>query len=380
MASRNPAPARLASVDALRGFAVAGMILVNDPGDPNSVVGWLRHAGGHGMSFSDLVFPLFLFVVGASVALSIGSAREDADGGAPLSDRAAVWRRIWKRTGLLLALGFALNVVLELPYFDLRGTRLPGVLQRIALCYWSAAAAALLLGSRARLVTAVVLVGGYGLLLRFTAAPGYPIGQLDDPEGTLPAYVDRLLFGDRLWRGTWDPEGLLSTLPAIASTLFGFVAVERMRAATDEHQRVRVLKVGAAAALIAGSAIGEWQPVDKSLWTPAFTLLSTGMALLALLVCVLAIDVRGDRVASRPLVWLGANPLLVYLGSAVLGQLLAILPASDPARSARGWLMQHAFGWLTPPATASLAYALAMLAFWTAIARSLHQRRIFVKL
>ena len=380
MASTNPAPARLASVDALRGFAVAGMVLVNDPGDPNSVVGWLQHAGGHGMSLADLVFPLFLFVVGASVALSIGPARDRVNGGPPELDRSAAWRRIWKRTGLLLALGFALNVVLELPYFDLRGTRLPGVLQRIALCYLAAAAAALLLDSRTRLVTALALVCGYGLLLRFTAAPAYPIGQLDDPAGTLPAYVDRLLFGDRLWKGTWDPEGLLSTLPAIASTLFGIVAVERMRAAADERQRIRVLKVGAAAALIAGSVIGEWQPVDKNLWTPAFTLLTTGLALVALLVCVLAIDVRGDRVASRPLVWLGANPLLVYLGSAVLGQLLAILPAADPRLSARGWLMQHAFGWLSPPATASLAYALVMLAFWTAIARSLYHRRIFVRL
>ncbi len=379
MESTKVAPARLASIDALRGFAVAGMILVNDPGDPEAVVSWLRHASGHGMSFADLVFPLFLFVLGASVALSLGSARAAGTGERPRPD-ARIWRRILKRTAWLLVLGFALNVVLELPYLDLRGTRLPGVLQRIALCYLASAAAALLLDTRARFGTALVLLCGYGLLLRFSAAPGHPIGQLEDPAGTMPAYLDRLLFGDRLWKGSWDPEGLTSTLPAVASALFGSVAIERLIRANDDRRRVRELAAGATVALLAGSLVGRWQPVDKNLWTPAFALLSTGMALVALLVCVLVIDVRGERAAVRPLIWLGANPLVAYLGSAVLGQVLAIVPAADRDRSARGWLMWHAFHWIPTHAGASLAYAIAMLGLWIVLARELYRRRIFVKL
>lgn len=378
---RADAVPRLESLDALRGLAVAGMILVNQPGDPNQVLGWLGHSGWHGLSPADVVFPLFVLVVGASVAISMRRYRHaapDAGDGSGDGRTPRPWRKVVVRAARLVALGYALNVVLALPYFDPFHTRIPGVLQRIGLCYLGCAAVVLVAGERAQLGVAVALLAGYGLALRFVRVPGIGAGVLDDPASTLPAYVDRWLFGDRLWQGSWDPEGLLSTVPAIASALLGSVAGAALVTARDTEARVRVLKLGAAASLGSGMLVVAAQPINKNLWTPAFALVCAGLSLVLWAACVVIVEEKGGARWLRPLVALGANPLLAYVGSEVVGQVLTIVPSTE--RSMRGWVTANVFGALGSPALASLGYGLVTLAAWTAIAAALHRRGVFWKL
>lgn len=372
-AQREAVVPRLESLDVLRGLAVAGMILVNQPGDPSQVPGWLGHSDWHGLSPADLVFPLFVFVVGASVPIALGRYRDLGAKGAPRP-----WRKVVIRGARLVALGYGLNVVLALPSFDPLHARIPGVLQRIGLCYLGCAALVLTCSTRAQLGTAAALLVGYGLALRFVHVPGWGAGVLDDPESTLPAFVDRWLFGDRLWRGSWDPEGLLSTLPSLASALIGSVAAAALVAARDVASRLRVLKVGAAASLGAGALVAAIQPINKNLWTPAFALVCAGIALVSWAGSLVIVDVKDAGRWVRPLVFLGANPLLAYVGSEVVGQLLTIVPSTE--RSARAWLTGQVFGVVGSPATASLGYGLATLVAWTAITAALHRRGIFWKL
>lgn len=378
---RAQAPPRLESLDALRGLAVAGMILVNQPGDPNQVLGWLGHSEWHGLSPADVVFPLFVLVVGASGAISMRRYREgapDVGGGPGAGATPRPWRKVVVRAARMVALGYALNVVLALPYFDPLHTRIPGVLQRIGLCYLGCAVVVLGVGERAQLGVAVALLAGYGLALRFVHVPGVGAGVLDDPALTLPAYVDRWLFGDRLWQGSWDPEGLLSTVPALASALLGSVAGGALIGARDTEARIRVLKVGAAATLALGTGVALLQPINKNLWTPAFALVCAGLSLVLWAACLVIVEVKDGSRWVRPLVFLGANPLLAYVGSEVVGQVLTIVPSTE--RSARAWLTANVFGAVGSPALASLGYGLATLAAWTAIASALHRRGIFWKL
>lgn len=364
---------RLVSLDALRGLAVAGMILVNQPGDPNRVLGWLGHSEWHGLSPADVVFPLFVMVVGASAAISLGRFR---DGGA--SGALRPWRKVLSRTARLLVLGYALNVVLALPYFDPLHARIPGVLQRIGLCYLGSAAMVMTCSERTQLGVAASLLAVYGLALGSVHVPGFGPGVLDDPESTLPAFVDRWLFGDRLWRGAWDPEGLLSTVPAIASALIGSVAGAALVAARDTAARVRVLEAGTAVALALGIAVATLQPINKNLWTPAFALVCAGLSLALWAAIVMVVEVKDGSRWARPLVVLGTNPLLAYVGSEVVGQLLTILPSTE--RSARAWLTVHVFGMLGSSSLASLGYGLATLAAWITITAALHRRGVFWKL
>lgn len=369
---RDHAVPRLESLDALRGLAVAGMILVNQPGDPNQVLAWLGHSEWHGLSPADVVFPLFVLVVGASVAISMGRYRAAGDG----SPRP--WRKVLVRSARLVALGYALNVVLALPYFDPLHARIPGVLQRVGLCYLACAALVLGCGERTRIAVAAMLLAGYGLALRFVHVPGLGAGVLDDPGSTLPAFVDRWLFGDRLWRGSWDPEGLLSTVAAIASALIGSVAAAALVDARDTGGRIRVLEVSAVASLGIGMVVATVQPINKNLWTPAFALVCAGLSLVLWAACVVIVEEKGGTRWLRPLVVLGANPLLAYVGSEVVGQVLTIVPSAE--RSVRGWLVANVFGALGSPAVASLGYGLATLAAWIAITAALHRRGVFWKL
>jgi predicted acyltransferase len=360
------APPRLLSVDSLRGLTVAGMVLVNNPGTWSAVYGPLQHAEWHGWTPTDMVFPFFLFVVGVSIPLALGPALERGAGGLPA--------RVLRRAAVIFALGLLLHA---LPFFPLATLRVPGVLQRIAVCYLVAALLVLATrgsrGWRVQAVTAGVLLVGYWLLMTKVAAPGQVAGDLS-PDGNLAGYVDRLVLGSRhIWQATrvYDPEGILSTLPATATTLLGVVAGHWLRAGRPAAPIVGGLAAGGLAAAALGWLWGLSFPVNKPLWTSSYALLMAGLAALALAACHWIIEVRGHRGWAAPFAVLGVHALTLFFLSSLMAKLLFIVRVGADGPRLQAWMFEHLFAPWASPVNASLAYALAYVLLWWALMRAL---------
>jgi predicted acyltransferase len=359
------ARARLDSVDALRGLAIAGMIVVNNPGTWSAVYPPLRHAEWHGWTYTDTIFPFFLFVVGVSLALSLGARRAaGASAGATLGRTAL-------RAAILVALGLLLNLAGYLA-LDREHFRIPGVLQRIGLCVLAAGAIHLLGGARAAALGAVALLLGYGVLLS--------AGSLD-PEGNLPAQLDRAVFGPHVWNGVFDPEGLLATLPAIATTLLGTLAGDRLRSGPSRRAVAGLLAAGAAA-VGAGLLASRLLPINKNLWTPPYALLMAGLSAITLALCIGIVDLAGVRRPFAPLFWLGRNAIAAFvLSSLTATAMLAVRVAGPDGKPRSLWTAIHrgVFARFEDPRLGSLLFALAYLALWVAVCGVLYRKRIFVK-
>jgi predicted acyltransferase len=344
------------------------MVIVNNPGDWGTVYWPLLHAEWHGWTPTDLIFPFFLFIVGVSTGLGSKPATI-----ASICRRGAV---IWG-LGLFLA-GF--------PFFNLATIRIPGVLARIAWCYVVAALLArAVAGDRQRyrsiLAVAMALLAGYWMLLAFVPPPGGFAGDLT-PAGNLGAWLDRTLLGRHVWRGgAFDPEGLLSTVPAIGSTLLGVLAGWLINDASSPKAIVRGLLRWGLAGVIAGLVVAVWLPINKSLWTSSYALFTAGVAAAALAVCYWLIDSRpGNRptALTEPFVALGRNAILLFVLSGLIAKTLIYLKWPNPATSMGQWLYVTAFQPFAPPQVASLLYALANLLVLYALLAVLHRKRIYL--
>jgi len=355
-------PPRLLSVDALRGFTVAGMVLVNNPGTWSAVYPPLQHAAWHGWTPTDMVFPFFLFVVGVSIPLALGPALERGERGLPA--------RVLRRAAVIFTLGLLLHA---LPYFPLATLRIPGVLQRIAVCYLLAALVVVATrggrGWRAQAVTAGALLVGYWLLMTKVAAPGQVAGDLS-PAGNLAGYVDRLVLGGRhILQATrvYDPEGILSTLPATATTLLGVLAGHWLRVGRAPARIAGWLGAGGLAAAALGWLWGLSFPVNKPLWTSSYALLMAGLAAVALAACHWVIEVRGRRGWAVPLAVLGVHALTLFFLSSLTAKLLFIVRVGAGGPRLQAWLFEHLFAPWATAVNASLAYALAYVLLWWAL-------------
>jgi predicted acyltransferase len=358
---------RLESVDALRGATIAGMILVNNPGTWSAVYPQLEHAAWHGWTYTDTIFPFFLFAVGVSMALSLGGRRS---AGASVN---ALLQKTVIRAAVLVALGMLLNLVGFLA-FHREHYRIPGVLQRIGLCVLFAGAIYLAAGARGAAWAAAALLVVYWPLLAS--------GPLD-PVGNLASRIDRAALGPHLFRPEFDPEGLLSTLPAIATTLLGVLAGERLRSSVPTSRKITDLFYGGAAATAVGLAWGALFPVNKSLWTSSYALLMAGLAAVTLAACIAVIDVAGLRKWAAPFVWLGRNAIAAFLLSSLTAVALIAIKVRGPDGAPRSlWTAAYrtVFDRFAEPRLGSLLFALAYLALWTAVFGLLHRKRIFVKI
>jgi len=379
---------RLISLDALRGLAVAGMILANSPGSWSLRYAQLDHAPWNGFTATDMVFPTFLFSVGAAVALSFPRPFSAAD-------KARAWSRLIRRTVSLIALGLLLNF---LAHLDLSTLRIPGILQRIGLCYAIGTGLVLLTVrrrpdglaavNRAVVASAIaVLLVGYWALLSFVPVPGYGAGHLD-PAGNLTAYVDRVAWTvPHLWPyGTdpagavvYDPEGLLSTLPATANLLFGILAGTAWKRAPG--QRTALLIGGAGALLIvAGLLLDPIFPINKRIWTSSFALLSSGVSAVLLCLLTLALESAAARTIAAPLRVLGGNAMLAFVLSILLGIFSEHAILRGGTQTPQAWGLEIAEKLIAPPMLASLACAIAILALITAVIWPLHKRAIHWRL
>lgn len=355
---------RLVSLDVFRGITMAAMVVVNNPGDWGHVYAPLLHAPWDGWTPTDLIFPFFLFIVGVSITLSKRSGSTGS---------------ILKRAAIIFGVGLFLS---GYPRFDVATWRIPGVLQRIAICY----AAAALLYARTRRASVIAGVAAALMLVYWAAmmlvpVPGGPAGDLS-PEGNLGAFIDRALMNGHLWKPGWDPEGLLSTVPAIATTLLGVLAGLWIGSSVAAPRKAALLALAGAAGIGIGYAWDVVFPINKSLWTSSYVMFSAGAAALFLALCYWVIDVRGYRWWTAPFVILGANALALYALAALLSSTLSSITVT--AGDGRAVSLLHliyvsAFEPLAPPKNASLLYALANLAVLFLILLWMYRRRIFLR-
>jgi predicted acyltransferase len=357
-------PDRLVSLDVFRGATIAAMILVNNPG--SSAAYWpLKHARWNGWTPTDLIFPFFLFIVGVSLVFSFESRLRRGD-----SKQALILHTL-RRSATIFAIGLLLN---GLPDFHLATWRIPGVLQRIAVAYLAAALIMLYSRTNARIGWIAGLLLGYWVLMRFVPVPGYGIPTRDiplfHPDANLAAHIDRKLMFGHLWEGTRDPEGVLSTLPAIATALCGVLTGEWLRSSRSPKQKAVWMLSAGVAGIIAGEVWGIWFPINKNLWTSSYVLFTAGWAAVCLAICYWAVDIKLSRGWwTKPFVIFGSNAIAAYVISEVLGGTF-------------GWkehIFRRAFLGLGPPGVASLLYSLAIVGVCFLPIWWMHRKRIFLK-
>jgi len=366
---------RLASLDAFRGLTIALMILVNSPGDTESVYPHLSHVAWNGWTLADTVFPSFLFIVGVSLVFSIA---KQAERGVPNSQFIV---RLLRRTLILFALGLFINVF---PTFQFSAIRIPGVLQRIALCYFFASLIALKTNLRGRILWLAGLLASYWLMMRFIPVPGIGAGVLE-PGKNFAAWVDSIFLRGHMWSyydQAWDPEGIVSTIPAIATTLFGVLTGQWLRSSSTGYRKVAGMVCAGLVLLIAGYILDSWLPINKSIWTSTFSIFMAGVALVCLAFVYWLIDTAGFSRWAKPLIILGLNPITVYVLSEVLDTTLRDLNLPMTLAQeidCQTFLFRSLCTPIAESETASLLYALMTLLFMLLIAWVMWRKRLFIR-
>lgn len=367
------APSRMLSLDVLRGLTVALMIIVNTPGDWNTVYAPLLHANWHGFTPTDWVFPTFLFVVGN--ALSFAAPKYDAMGAR------AVLRKAGKRSAIMFLLGFllfwfpfvAIDNAGHWGVIPLSGTRIPGVLQRIALCSWLATVILLFGQVRGAIAYCVLALPAYWLVLL--------VGGDLTLAGNAPAKFDLWLLGaQHLYHGEgvpFDPEGLLGTMPATVNVLAGYLAGRLLLARGPSWEVLARLMMAGVACVALALCWDMVFPINKKLWTSSYSLLAIGLDLLALPMLVYAIELRGQRGWTYFFEVFGKNTLFIYLWSELA--VVVLTRVQTGGRDGYAWLYGATFQSLVPPRLASLLFAVSfMLACW-GLGYWMDRRKIYIK-
>lgn len=359
----SPAKNRLFSLDLFRGITMAAMIVVNNQNSEQAY--WpLRHAAWNGWTPTDLIFPFFLFIVGVSLVFSFQARLQRGE-----TRRTLVLHTI-RRSMVLFLIGLLLNGMASLQPST---WRIPGVLQRIAIVYCIASIISLYSGTRARVVWIAVLTVGYWAIMRFVPVPGHGVPTVDvpllHPDFNLAAYLDRKLMLGHMWEKTRDPEGLLSTIPAIASALFGVLTGEWLQVKRTPNQKVIGLLLAGVVGLIAGNIWSHSFPINKNLWTSSYVVFTAGGALICLALCCWVADIKLHRGWwTTPFVILGTNAITAYVLSQLIG----------------GWFgWDHLFAFqhlkIDSPALGSLLHSLLILCFCFLPVWWMYRRRIFLK-
>ena len=367
---------RFTSLDVLRGLTIAAMILVNNNGDERYAYWPLLHARWNGWTPTDIIFPTFLFMVGLSMAFSFPSRLAKAQ------TRMSVLPHILRRAAVLILLGLLVN---SFPLFHLHSIRMYGVLQRIALCYVFTSLFLLWSNTKGRIAVACSLLVGYWVLMRYVPVPGYGFPGQDfpllDPWKNLAAYLDRWLLPGHLYGdGTYDPEGLLSTLPAIATTLFGVLTGEWLRSQRSKVVKAAGILAAGVAGIVAGEVWSHWFPINKRMWTSSYVLLAAGIACVLLAALYWLVDCKGWK-GKWTVPWLafGMNAITLYIFSELLAA------GIDRWHTASGISLQEIAFYkiadrIPDLSLASLMYSVAFLAVCGMLAWWMYGKKIFVKI
>jgi predicted acyltransferase len=373
---------RLLSLDAFRGFTIAAMLLVNNPGDWGHLYTPLEHAHWNGWTFTDCIFPFFVFIAG--MAMTISLARRAQAG----ADKLTLLGQTARRAAAIIAIGLLLNWI---PNFDLATVRIPGVLQRLGLCTLLAAPIVLWCGRRGVALWAVALLAVYAFIQLCVPVPdvsGAVHTGLLEPGQDAGAWLDRTLMNGHLWKAskTWDPEGLLSTLPAVASQLLGVLAGYVLASKRQPAEKAMTWVLGGLASLWLGQVLDAWlMPINKALWTPAYVFTTTGWALLAFAAFYWLLDAAPQPLARarrarllHPLVVFGMNALFLFALSGLVAKMLYFVKLHD-GRSLGATLYQPIVDLGLAPVNASLLHAIAFVLVMYVVAWGLYRKQWFIK-
>ncbi|MBV6505164.1 MAG: hypothetical protein ILNGONEN_00722 [Syntrophorhabdaceae bacterium] len=382
---------RLLSLDVFRGVTIAGMVLVNNPGSWSYVYPPLRHAEWHGWTPTDLVFPFFLFIVGVAMAYSFGKILQTGE-----KPKGTYWK-IVRRTLILYGLGLFLFLIpTDIPagynWFSdtLAKVRLPGVLQRIAVVYFCASMIVLHFRPRPQVYWTIGLLAFYWIVMKLVPVPVTQDGvQMTysgslDKDINLAAYIDTLFLRGHAWQVgkyfAYDPEGILSTIPAIATALIGFFTGNWLRQGKPQHETVSGLFFAGAGGLLIGSILDIWFPINKPLWSPSYVVFTAGMALIFLAMCYYLIEIKGSTKWIKPFVIFGVNPIALYVLSAVMVRLMLLIKVTADRTSLPGWIYKNVFVPVLGNLNGSLGYALAYVLLWLGIMTIFYKKKIFIKI
>lgn len=399
---------RLKSLDVFRGIAIASMILVNNPGSWKQVYPPLDHAEWHGCTPTDLVFPFFLFIVGCAMSFSLSKYTQTPKESEILESEIIetqeqtkrakssllfsekIYWRIARRAGILFVLGLLLNtssIALDVllngaPLENFGKIRIMGVLQRIGLAYFISAIAILNLSPRnQKLLAVAVLLGYWGALFVF-AVGGYSAYELT-PEGYLGGYVDRLILGSQhLYKGgPFDPEGLLSTLPASVTVLIGYFTGEWLRVQPMKTRTSLNLAIGGLCCLVIGRLWGFSFPINKQLWTSSYVVFTAGWALLLLAACYETIEVRKWK-WGWPFEIMGLNAIFLFVASGIVARLLlkTHIGIGKTAPTTYTWIYENWFVPWAGPLNGSLAFAVTAVLCWWLILYGMYRRGWQIKI
>ncbi|MEO6861835.1 MAG: DUF5009 domain-containing protein [Microcoleus sp.] len=402
---------RLKSLDVFRGIAIASMILVNNPGSWKQVYPPLDHAEWHGCTPTDLVFPFFLFIVGCAMSFSLSKYTENPQKtGTEASEISAtqeqttrekkpssfssipenIYWRIARRAAILFVLGLLLNtssIALDVllnsaPVENFGKIRIMGVLQRIGLAYFISAIAILNLSPRhQKLLAVAVLLGYWGALLVF-AVGGYSAYELT-PEGYLGGYIDRLILGSQhLYKGgPFDPEGLLSTLPAVVTVLIGYFTGEWLRVQPIKTRTSLNLAIGGLCCLVIGRLWGFYFPINKQLWTSSYVVFTAGWALLLLAACYETIEVRKWK-WGWPFEIMGLNAIFLFVASGIVARILlkTHIGTGKTAPTTYTWIYENWFVPWAGPLNGSLAFAVTAVLCWWLVLYGMYRRGWQIKI
>ncbi len=356
---------RLLALDAFRGLTIALMVLVNTPGDPKNVYAPLSHAEWNGWTITDAVFPSFVWIVGVAITLALGRKLEQN------IPRRTLYNDIFRRAVILFTLGLFLYAF---PTFPFDTFRILGVLQRIAICYAITSLLFLHTGIRGQIISIIALLSSYWAIMAFIPAPGFAAGDLS-VEGNFAHYIDRIILGRHNYgsTGTWDPEGIVSTLPSVATCLLGVIAGHILRTNWHINERTRRLILIGAGLVASGLLMNTWLPINKKLWTSSFTLFMGGIDFMIFGAMLWLIDARKIVAPFRPAIVMGMNAIAIYLASEFLIVLLEITHYKSA-------IYQTLFAPLASPVNASLLFAIAYVLLHYLLALVLYRRNLFLKI
>lgn len=366
---------RLLSLDVFRGITVAAMILVNNPGDWGHIYAPLEHAEWNGCTPTDLIFPFFLFIVGVSIVYALSGKKSD------VNSHSKILGSIFKRATVLFGLGLFMSLF---PFFDFSVVRIPGVLTRIAIVYLVTAILFIKFNEKTLFRIFIGLILIYWLMMTLVPVPGVGAPNLE-PETNLGAWLDRTIFTEaHLWKSskTWDPEGLLSTLPAIATGLFGVLIglTLKSKKRTDENKVAWLFSYGIVAA-IAGLIWDFVFPINKSLWTSSYVLYTGGLASMGLALCYWLIDVKGFTKFTKPFVIYGVNAITVFVASGLIARSMNLIHVNLNGKeiTLKGWFYEQFFTPYLSPYNASLAGAITFILIWLLILWLMYRKNIIIK-
>lgn len=377
---------RLISLDAFRGFTIAGMILVNNPGSWEHIYPQLEHAQWNGWTFTDWIFPFFLWIVGVAMTFSFANRSSKGDSKEKLLLNVLRRSAIIFLLGLFLA-GFPFGLLWQ-HNFSFSTIRIPGVLQRIAICYLVSSLIYLYTTSRGRIISICALFISYWLMMFYIPIPEFGAGLFEKGKN-FAAYIDSLFLNGHMWSATktWDPEGLISTLPAVATTLLGAITGDYLRKSEkNKIEKSAWMFVYGALFLLAGAFLDMWMPINKSLWTVSYTIFMAGWALCVFGIFYFLIDAKGISKWAKPFTVYGMNAIFVFVLSGIVGKMLVLwkftVKLSDGTYSdvsIKTVVMQNVFERLFSPINASLAFAICWIVVMYVIVWLMYKKNIFIK-